>query len=86
MRFLAAAILSIVISAPCFGFEPGIHKSISLKAADVYSEYLRKKTGGKMEGKYIEAFVKGSVAEDDFTWDRLTNWHFYNKEDRKSVV
>ncbi len=80
-RYLAAFGLSLLFnsSTPAFAFNPDLHSSYALKAAQAFQRC----PGVKLPEQLAEAFATGTDAEDSNLLtlpQRATNWHFYNRD------
>lgn len=76
MKLFVNCLIIFVLSLPAHAFEPRKHADFSREAAAIYQVC----TGRELPGNVIDAFVKGSVREDDPTLERALNWHFYNRD------
>ncbi len=79
-RYLAAFGLSLLFnpSTPAFAFNPDLHSSYALKAAQAFQRC----PGVKLPEQLAEAMATGTDAEDSNLLtlpQRATNWHFYNR-------
>ncbi|MEE9912758.1 MAG: hypothetical protein K4571_13675 [Deltaproteobacteria bacterium] len=76
MRSIVSVVMMILIlTFPGYAFKPeSQHQPITRKALLLYQAC----TGQSLAADLSEAFVEGSVAEDDLSIQRAVNWHFYN--------
>lgn len=76
MRLLLSIISIFILALPSYAFEPDKHKEFSHRAIEGYQAC----TGRSIPSPYIYAFARGSAREDDPTFHRALNWHFYNRD------
>ena len=82
-RYLVALGLSFLLNpcSPAFAFNPDLHSAYALNAAQAY----RSCPGVALPAPLGEALADGTKAEDSSPLtlhQRITNWHFYNRNQR----